>query len=57
MVYDMIGKRVYIKIKDSSRYYSGLVIDETELYITIKDIAGHLVYITKSEASFIQEEK
>jgi len=50
-------KKVYVKIKNSNRSYSGIVLDENESSITIKDIAGHLVSINKSEYSFIQEEK
>jgi hypothetical protein len=57
--YDKIwkGKKVYIKLKSSNRAYSGIVLDETEETITLKDIVGHLVRLNKSEIGILQEEK
>lgn len=52
-----VGKKTYIKLKNSNRSYSGVVLNETEELITIKDIYGHLVDISKSEIAFRQEEK
>jgi len=50
-------KKVYVKIRNTNRSYSGIVLEENEFSITIKDIAGHLVSINKSETGIIQEEE
>ena len=50
------GKKVYIKIKNSNRAYSGLVLDEDFISITIRDIMNHLVKINLDEISLLQEE-
>lgn len=56
--YDMWkDKKIYVKIRNTNRSYSGIVLEENEFSITIKDIVGHLVSINKSEASIIQEEE
>lgn len=59
MVEDMLwyGKKIFVKLKNSNRSYSGIVLNENDLSITIKDIYGHLVDISKSEIAFRQEEK
>lgn len=56
---DMIwqGKRVYIRLKDSKRNYSGQVITEDSNSISIIDIKGHLVQISKSNLDLIQQEE
>jgi len=57
MTIEWLGKKIYVKIKDSNRYYSGRVIDEDDSIIKLIDINGHRVSVNKSETSFIQEEK
>ena len=52
-----IGKKIYIKLKNSNRSYSGVVIDENSEMFTLRDIYGKLVDISKSEIAFRQEEK
>jgi hypothetical protein len=52
-----IGKKVYIALKNSNRAYSGVILNETEFVLTIRDIRGNLVDISKSEIAFRQEEK
>lgn len=52
-----LGKKVFVSIKNSSRKYSGKVIVEDETSITIIDITGKQVQITKDSTEFIQEEK
>ena len=54
---EWLGKKIYVKIKDSNRYYSGRVVDEDSNTLKIIDINGHHVSINKAETSFIQEEK
>lgn len=50
-------KRVFIKLRGfSNRSYSGIVVEEDQDSITIKDIKGHLVRISKSEMALLQEE-
>lgn len=51
------GKRVYVKLKNSERCYSGLVLDEGEIFLTIRDIKNHLVQIPFDEIGLLQEEK
>lgn len=50
-------KKVYIKLLNSNRSYSGIVIEETEDKIILKDIYSHLVEIKRSEIALMQEEK
>ena len=57
MTIEWLGKKIYVKIKDSNRYYCGRVLDEDDSTIKIIDINGHRVSVNKSETSFIQEEK
>lgn len=51
-----IGKKVYLKLKNSNRSYSGVVIDETNNSIIIRDIRNHIVRISLDECSLLQEE-
>lgn len=53
---EWINKKVYIKMRDSPRSYSGRVINEDELSITFIDVMTHHVRILKADASIIQEE-
>jgi hypothetical protein len=59
MEYDKIwiGKKVFVKLKNSTRAYSGIVLNETPDTIIIRDIINHLVSINKSEIAILQEEK
>lgn len=52
-----LNKKVYISIKNSNRKYSGKVIIEDAISLTIIDINGKQVRITKDSTEFIQEEK
>lgn len=51
------GKRIYCKLKNTYRAYSGIVIAEDNISITIRDIKGNLVKINFDEAGLLQEEK
>ena len=51
-----LGKKVFLKLKNSTRCYSGLVLGEDEIGITIKDIKNHLVKIPFDEIGLLQEE-
>lgn len=57
--YDMLwlNKKVYLKIKNSNRSYSGKIIDENNLFITLIDIKNNQVQINKEDISIIQEEE
>lgn len=48
-------KKVYLTTH-SKRVYSGLVLDETEVKLILRDIKGHLVELSKIDINFIQEE-
>ena len=50
-----ISKKVYLQLING-RFYTGTVIDENSLSITIKDKFNKLVQISKSDLSFLQEE-
>ncbi len=52
-----IGKKVFVKVKNSNRAYSGLVLNENDFSITLRDIVGHIVQLNLSELSILQEEK
>jgi hypothetical protein len=52
-----LKKKVYIRLKNSNRSYSGIVLVETKESITIRDIVGHLVTINFSEIGLLQEER
>ena len=51
-----IGKRIYVRLKNSNRAYSGVVIAENCISITIRDIVGHLVQINFDEVGLLQEQ-
>lgn len=51
-----INKKVYVKILNSNRAYSGIVVAEDNNSITLLDIRNHQVYINKADVSLIQEE-
>ena len=51
-----LNKKVYVKIRNFNRSYSGKVIEENEFSITIIDLANHQVLINKEDCSLIQEE-
>ena len=50
------GKKIFCKIKNSTRAYAGVVVAEDKISITIRDIRGNLVKINFDEAGFLQEE-
>jgi hypothetical protein len=52
-----MNKKVYVRISNLNRAYSGRVIEEDDFSITIIDINGKRVLINKKDAAFIQEEK
>lgn len=52
-----MNKKVYVRISNLNRAYSGRVIEEDDFSITIIDINGKIVLINKKDAAFIQEEK
>lgn len=51
------GKKVYCRLKNSSRAYSGLVLEEDYISITLRDLRGHLVKLNFDEIGLLQEEK
>jgi len=51
------GKQIYVRLKNSNRAYSGVVLSENDFSITIKDIVGHLVTINFSLLSFFHNSK
>lgn len=51
-----IGNKVFIETS-SGRKYSGVIIDESETHIIIKDIKGLRVEIPKATAVIEEEEK
>ena len=52
-----IGKKVFIKLKNSTRCYSGVVIEEDEIFLTLIDIKNHLVKIPLDEIQLLQQEE
>ena len=52
-----MNKKVFIKLSNMNRAYSGRVISEDENTLTIIDITGKNVQIKKLDCSIIQEEK
>lgn len=51
-----IGRKIYCRLKGTGRAYSGVVIGEDNISITIKDVKGNLVRILFDEAGLLQEE-
>lgn len=52
-----VGKRIYVRLKNSTRAYSGHVLDENETSILIKDMYGNFVRISLDEIGILQEQK
>jgi hypothetical protein len=50
------GKRVYIKLKNSTRCYSGYIIDETSTSITLLDINNNRVMLALESLEILQEQ-
>ena len=55
MMDDWIGKKVYISLKSGMRF-TGVVLEETSVNLTIKDKFSHNVMISKDEISLLKEE-
>jgi len=51
------GKKVFLKLRNSTRAYCGIVLDETQDTIILRDIVNHLVSISKSEIALLQQER
>ena len=50
-----IGKKVFISTK-SGKVFTGIVIDEDDAHLTIKDKFSHNVLVSRDELSLLKEE-